>query len=213
MSSVIKWAKIVNKQQNKHMKYNLTKCSIYAVLLLSLGLLIGCTAIDKAYNKEVVYTPAKTNTVTTFVTNTVVIAAVTNADQTVTPEKTQVVIVPTVEYTVVPATYKTNLVDNPSVTTTLAVAETLPVPYAGLVASIIALAYASYRNVRNKKALVAVVQGIDAGRKLLQNTPELRALDAKIKDVLIDHQEVAGVLQAVTKVVTEYTGDTVPPAS
>jgi hypothetical protein len=67
--------------------------------------------------------------------------------------------------------------------------------------------YAMYRNVRNKKALVAVVQGVDTFRKSLQ-TPELGPLDAKLKQTLIDHQDIAGVIKEVTNVVNEYTGNT-----
>jgi hypothetical protein len=197
-----------NESTNTYMKTN----RFLALTLIAFALTFaGCAALDKAYKQEVVYSPPSTNVVTKYITNTVEVAAVTNADNTVTPPKTQVIVVPTIETVITPARYTTNLVDNPAVTGTIAVAETLPIPFVGLAGGVIGLLYSVYRNIRNKKALVAVVQGIDDGRKLLQGTPELQAIDAKIRDVLIQHQEVAGVLNAVSDVVNKYTNDTVPP--
>lgn len=110
-----------------------------------------------------------------------------------------------------PAVTNTVLVDRPELTTAVAVGQTLPIPYVGLGASILGLLYTLYRNIRNKQALVSVVTGIEAGRKILQTTPELQAVDAKIKDFLIAHQEIAGTLQTVSSVVNSYTGDTTKP--
>ena len=62
---------------------------------------------------------------------------------------------------------------------------------------------------RNKKALSAVVLGVEAGRKILQETPEGQKLDAQLKDALIHYQEVAGVLNKVSGIVNNITGDTV----
>lgn len=187
----------------------LSFCLVFFVLAV---LLTGCAVLDKGYDKQAVFHDATTNVVTKYVTNTVVLPPVTNIiDNTVSAPVVRTVVMPTIETVITPAYYTTNLVDKPIVTGAVAMAEALPVPYAGLAGGGLALLYSMYRNIRNKKALVAIVQGIDEGRKLLQTTPELQGVDAKIKDILIKHQEVAGVLTQVSGIVNQYTGDTVPP--
>lgn len=101
----------------------------------------------------------------------------------------------------------TELADKVSVTAPLSFFEQLPVPYAGLAASVLGGLYALYRNIRNRNALVATVQGVEAFRKTMQS-PELKPLDDKLKKFLIDHQEIGGVLDVVTKVVNDKTVDT-----
>lgn len=185
----------------------------YGILALILGALVisGCSVLDQTYDKQVVWHDPVTNSISRIVTNEVVIPPVTNAAGNVIAAHTNVVLTPVTEYIIVPGYSTTNLVDKPLVTGAIGTVQALPFPYTGLAGGVLALLYSFYRNIRNKKALVAVVQGIDEGRKLLQNTPELQAIDSKIKDILIKHQEVAGVLNAVTAVVNTYTDDTVPP--
>jgi hypothetical protein len=66
-----------------------------------------------------------------------------------------------------------------------------------------------YASGRNKKLAAALVTGIEAGRQILQTTSEGQKLDAKFKDMLIAHQEAAGVLNAASTLVNTLTGNTV----
>lgn len=161
----------------------------------------GCSLLDRGYDKVPVFHAATTNSVLKSVT----VPASTNAAGVVTPP--QVVVTPTV--VVQPAYWTTNLVDKPLVDSGLGVAQSLPIPYAGLAGTVLAGLYGFYRNLRNKQALQSVVEGVEAFRQTLQ-TPELSALDAKLKDYLIKHQEIGGSLQTVSTLVNQITGDTVP---
>lgn len=89
----------------------------------------------------------------------------------------------------------------------------LPFPFAGVAGTLVGFAASAYLALRQRKVAVALVQGIEAGRELLQNTPEGQKLDTKLKDELIKHQEAAGVVNAVAKLVNRYTGDTVKPTA
>jgi hypothetical protein len=113
-------------------------------------------------------------------------------------------------FVVTPERTESVLVDKPIINSGLGMAKSVPIPYAGLLGSILGLFYTAYRMFRNKQALKAVVMGIEEGRKILQTTPELQAIDMKIKDALIRHQELAGVLTTVSDVVNTYTDKTVP---
>jgi hypothetical protein len=173
------------------------------VILYALCFLCGCSSIDKhLYNQQVVQTKeAVTNTVLSYVTNTVPVMV---EGKTVT----NTVIQPISTTTITPALYTTNLVDNPIVTTSIEVTRDLPIPFAGLAGGLLAMLYSSYRMIRNKQTVNALVNGIEAGRQLLQTTPELKQIDDKFKDLLIHHQEIAGVLNEVSKVVNDKTGNT-----
>ena len=170
-----------------------TKLTLIIGLLTSLILFTGCDILDKGYDKQSVYYPPVTNTVIKLVTNTVTQAVTPETVFVVTPERTETV-----------------FLDKPIVTTGLGMTKAVPVPYAGFAGSILGLIYTGYRMIRNKQALKAVVMGIEEGRKMLQTTPELQAIDLKIKDALIRHQELAGVLTTVSDVVNTYTDKTVP---
>lgn len=85
----------------------------------------------------------------------------------------------------------------------------LPIPFAAPAGIVLTFLLQGYASMRNKKALSAVVLGVEAGRKILQETPEGQKLDAQLKDALIHYQEVAGVLNKVSGIVNNITGDTV----
>jgi hypothetical protein len=85
---------------------------------------------------------------------------------------------------------------------------TLPLPYAAPVGIGLGWLLTAYANMRNKKLSSALVTGIEAGRKILQETPEGQALDAKIKDLLIQHQDIAGVLNKASALVNDLTANT-----
>lgn len=177
--------------------------------------LTGCKLLDKAYTPTTTTLPPVTNSVVVWTTNNVVVPASTNAAGVITPPSVTQTATPTTNSVVSPGKTVTTLEENPNVTSGIGLIGSLPVPYAGLIATVLGGAYAMYRNIRNKKALVAVVQGVDTFRKSLQ-TPELQPLDAKLKQTLIDHQDIAGVLNVVSGVVNDYTGSTttkIVPAS
>lgn len=164
--------------------------------------LTGCSTLDKLYTPTPTVTPAVTNSVPQVIpaaTNAVtgvVLPSVTNELQIVTAPQTNIVIAP-----------------NPTVQAGIQAAAALPFPFAGVVAILGGWLYTAYANMRNKKLSAALVTGIDAGRQILQSTPEGQKLDAKFKDVLIQHQELAGVLNAASTLVNTLTGDTVKPAT
>jgi hypothetical protein len=85
----------------------------------------------------------------------------------------------------------------------------LPFPFAGTAGIALGWALTAYAAFRNRKLATALVTGIEAGRQILQTTPEGQKLDAKFKDVLIQHQDAAGVLNSASKLVNQYTSDTV----
>lgn len=101
------------------------------------------------------------------------------------------------------------LSDKPLVTGPIELVGSLPIPWAGTAAAVIGGLYALYRNIRNKNALVATVQGVEAFRRTMQ-TPDMKPLDDKLKKFLIEHQELGGVLDVVSKVVNDKTVDTTP---
>lgn len=154
----------------------------------------GCSAMDGALlSSHFTVTPAVTNIVAVVSTNSAG-QSETNFEQHV---KSAV----------------TNTVYEPSTMAQVGVTAIGALPFpgagtAGIALAWLATAYAAYRN---KKLSVALVKGIDAGRQILQTTPEGQKLDAKFKDALIDHQEISGVLNAASQLVNEYTGDTVKP--
>jgi hypothetical protein len=191
-------------------------CWTLALLVLCVTI-SGCSSLDRAlYRTQVETRPAEilaTNTVT--ITNVVVVPEVVATNQAtgqvevVEPVRTNVVLTPRVEYVYAPPVTVTNLVPRPAVEAGLKAVEGAPFPMAGLAGILLGWAYSAYAAVRNKKTAVAVIQGIEAGRRILQETPEGQVLDKKIKDALIEHQETAGVLHQVTQLVTSYTGNTV----
>jgi hypothetical protein len=107
----------------------------------------------------------------------------------------------------------TNYAPNAAATVTAQAVSAMPFPFAGtagIAAGWLLTAYAAWRN---RKLASALVTGIDAGRQILQSTPEGQKLDAKFKDLLIQHQDAAGVLDAAASLVNKLTGDTVKPAA
>jgi hypothetical protein len=88
-----------------------------------------------------------------------------------------------------------------------------PFPFAGTVGIGLGWLLTGIAAIRSKKLSVALVQGIEAGRQILQTTPEGQKLDAKFKDALIANQDAAGVLNAAASLVNQYTGDTVKPTT
>lgn len=154
--------------------------TILSLAILTVALLsVGCSQLDSALIREQV-TPGQTITSTNAVGHVELIT-----------------LPPVTNYTVAPA-----------VGTVTAIAGALPIPWAGTIASILGLGASLYVGARRKKLTVALVEGIEAGRTLLQASPEGRALDAQVKDALIHHQEIAGVLGAAARLVSQYTSNT-----
>jgi hypothetical protein len=164
------------------------------LLLTALALTFtGCASTEKALLTS-------TATVTPATTNQVV-----SVDATTGQSVTNQVVMP-------PATNVTYAPSPVAVAATQTIAA-LPFPFAGTAGIALGWLLTAYAAWKNKKLSVALVQGIDAGRQILQTTPEGQKLDAKFKDALIEHQEIAGVLNAASTLVNDYTGDTVKPAA
>jgi hypothetical protein len=201
-----------------------TRRSFALILLLALPalLLSGCAAVDSLlYKREVRAVPGGiVGTNTTYVTNVMTltnVATLTLTNQvthevtqtnvvTVTP---QMVVTPQVTYTYAATRYETNLVERPEIKNAIEGGGGLvPIPGAGAIALGLGWLYSAYAAMRNKKAAVALVTGIEAGRRILQETPAGQALDAKVVQALEDHQVAHDVAEQVGKLVAKYTGET-----
>jgi hypothetical protein len=171
--------------------------------LLTLALAAGCTQLDRAYRREVaVVKPATVTTNQVLVTNLVVTAGGTN-----------LVVTPVLTVTTHPPVLVTNLVEIPAVRGGIEVVSGVAggagIPFAGAGALLLGWAYSAYAAFRNRRLATALVTGIEAGRKILQETPEGQKLDGRVKDALIEHQEIASVLHAASRLVNTYTANTV----
>lgn len=158
----------------------ISRRALLAALLAIALLAVGCAQLDRALIRERV-TPAQT------------VQTTNSAGQ--------------VESVILPPV--TNYVVNPVVAGTASIASALPIPWAGTIGTAVGLLASLYVSARRKKLSIALVEGIEAGRVILQTTPEGQILDSKIKDELIHHQEIAGVLSAASKLVSTYTSNTV----
>ncbi|MDE2102584.1 MAG: hypothetical protein KGL39_35380 [Patescibacteria group bacterium] len=187
--------------------------------ILTLGV-CGCSSLDKLYSTQTFTNPATTNEVAqvtpAFTNQTAVVHPATTNTLTgeITPPTTNIVLNVTPPVTnlvqvVIPATTSTQLVPNSSVATGIQAAGAIPLPFAGVAAGLLGWLYTAYAAARNKKLASALVTGIEAGRQILQSTPEGQKLDAKVKDALIQHQELAGVLNQASALVNSLTGNTV----
>lgn len=94
---------------------------------------------------------------------------------------------------------------NPGVQTAIDIGGSLPLPWAGVAAIALGWGAQLYRNVRNKRALVSVVQGVDAFRRTLETTPEGKQLDERLKSVLAKRQYEMGVFRDIVKILDRYT--------
>lgn len=103
----------------------------------------------------------------------------------------------------------TNYGANPIALDAAQTVSALPFPFAGTAGIALGWALTAYAAFRNRKLATALVTGIEAGRQILQTTPEGQKLDAKVKDALIAHQDAAGVLNAASSLVNSLTGNTV----
>ena len=197
-------------------------CAAVAVLC---GL-VGCATMDRAYDKEVVWTDAPTVHVftnTVVVTNTVpvvtertnivyvtnssgAVSGVANREPVATNFITAIVtnLVPVFMTNIVQVPVR-NLVAKPEVETAIGAAGSVINTFAPGVGSIVALAlgglYHGYRQVRNRKVNEALVQGVETARAVLTTTPQGKAADAQLVKWLMDHQREAGVLSTVSDLV------------
>jgi hypothetical protein len=110
---------------------------------------------------------------------------------------------------VTPAVTNTTYTPNPIAQGTASTIGALPLPWCGTAGALLGAGIAMYANFRNKKLAGALVTGIEAGRQILQTTPEGQRLDGMVKEALINHQEAAGVLNAASKMVNDLTSNTV----
>ena len=188
---------------NKNLRFGLM-----ALAAVTVGISTGCSSLDGAlYNREVKTTPGEiTRTNTVYTTNMVVVeASKTNAATgEVSAPVLKQVIVPTITYDYAPPTVVTNLVPRAGIETLIQGGGALPVPFAGTVALGLGWLYSLYASIRNKKIAAGIVQSVQRGREFLQTTPEGQKLDEKFKAILAQHQDSAGIVDEVNKLLTQY---------
>jgi hypothetical protein len=199
--------------------------------LFAISGLGGCSTLDRAYDREVVWTNAPvvhvfTNTV--VVTNTVPVVTertnvvfVTNAvsgavSGYATREAVATNMVIAVVTNVVPVFMTnlvqvpvTNMVAKPEAEAAIGAAGSVVNTFAPGLGSIVALAlgglYHGYRQVRNRKVNEALVQGVETARAVLTTTPQGQAADAQFVRWLMEHQREAGVFTTVSELVEQLS--------
>lgn len=134
--------------------------------------------------------------------------ALTTSQTTVTPPSTNAV-----TGVVTPGSTNVTILPNPVLVAGTNTIAGLPIPYAGVAGVGLGWLLQAYAYIRQKKLSTALVTGIEAGRKILQQTPEGQALDSKVKDALIEHQDIAGVLNQASALVNQLTANTVAQPS
>jgi hypothetical protein len=210
------------------------KVGLVAVAGLALVAIVGlggCATMDKAYDREVVWTNAPTVHVftnTVVVTNTVPVVTertnvvyVTNAASgavsgVATREPVATNFVTAVVTNLVPVFMTnvvqvpvTNLVAKPEMETAIGAAGSVINTFAPGIGSIVTFAlgglYHGYRQVRNRKVNEALVQGVETARAVLTTTPQGRAADAYYVKWLADHQKQAGVFSTISGLVEDFS--------
>jgi hypothetical protein len=223
-------------QEKQKMKNE--KCGVWCgvavavvAALTAVGVLNGCSTLDRAYKEEVTWSNAPvvhvfTNTV--VVTNTVPVVTertnivyVTNevsravtgygvrepvATNWVVASVTNVVPVFMTNLVQVPVT---NLVARPEAEAAISATGSIVNAFAPGIGSIVALAlgglYHGYRQVRNRKVNEALIQGVETARAVLTTTPQGQAADAQLVRWLMEHQKEAGVFATVSALVDKVS--------
>jgi hypothetical protein len=177
------------------------KILLIGSLTLAVGFLaVGCSSIDKAlYRPNVETLPLPPGP--QFVTNEVSIPTFTNSVGTVIPGVTNTVVLPNIR---IPERVTNGIAENPSIKSGISLVGMLPFPFAGTAAVALGWLYSAYAAVRNKKIAVGVVKSVEAARDFLQETPEGQKVDAKIVQILAAHQDSAGVVDSVKKLLNDY---------
>ena len=177
---------------------------------IAAAMLSGCSGFERAlYDTKVETVPGVINrTNVTYVTNTV--AAVETRTNGVTGEVSSVPVIrqvttPEFTYEYAPPTYRTNLVPRAGVETIMQTAGSMiPLPFAGTAAAVLAWLYTLYANIKNKRVAAGIVQSVQRGREFLQDTPEGQKIDEQFKKILAEHQDSAGIVDEVQKLLTKY---------
>jgi hypothetical protein len=103
----------------------------------------------------------------------------------------------------------TNLVAEPKATAAIEAAGSLLNTFMPGVGSIVALAlgglYHGYRQLRNRKVNEALIQGVETARAVLTSTPQGQGVDTQFVKWLMGHQREAGVFNAVSSLVEEFS--------
>ncbi|MEI2725042.1 MAG: hypothetical protein V9H26_16445 [Verrucomicrobiota bacterium] len=200
-------------------------------MVVVVGLVGGCAALDRGYDTEVTWTDTpvvKVTTNTVVVTNVVpqvverqsVVLVTNQATGAVSgyvarePVATNLVTllvtntIPVFETNVVQVPV-TNLVAKPAalaaIEATGGVVNTFLPGVGSLVALLLGGFYHGYRQVRNRKVNEALVQGVETARAILETTPQGKSADAAFVKWLMAHQKEAGVFTTVAGLVDNLT--------
>jgi len=177
--------------------------AVIVVAVLVAGGLSGCSTLDRAYKQEVSWTNAP---VVHVVTNVVVVTrevpGESGAPSRVVPVETNFV---PVFYTNVVQVPVTNLLARPEAIAAIEATGSIVNAFMPGVGSLIALAlggfYHGYRQVRNRRVVGALIQGVETARAVLTTTPQGEAADAQLVKWLMEHQKEAGVFTTVSGLV------------
>lgn len=200
-------------------------------MLVAVGLICGCAALDRGYDTEVTWTDTpvvKVTTNTVVVTNVVPqvverqsVVRVTNevtgaVSGYVTREPAATNLVTVLVTNTIPV-FETNIVQVPvtnlvaksaalaTIAATGGVVNTFLPGVGSLVALLLGGFYHGYRQVRNRKVNEALVQGVETARAILETTPQGQAADAAFVKWLMAHQKEAGVFTTVAGLVDNLT--------
>jgi len=179
------------------------RCGGLLAVLLVVGGVSGCSTLDRAYKREVSWTNAP---VVQVVTNAVVVTKV------VPGEPGTAARVVAIETNFVPVFYTnfvqvpvTNLVARPEAIAAIEATGSIVNAFMPGIGSALTLAlgglYHFYRQVRNRKLVGALIQGVETARAVLGTMPQGQASDALLVKWLMQNQKEAGVFTAVSGLV------------
>jgi hypothetical protein len=175
------------------------KCGGLLAVLLVVSGGSGCSALDKAYKQEVRWTNVPAVQVQT---NMVVVTKAAPGAVGGVAIETNFVPVFYTNFVHVPVT---NLVARPEALAAIEATGSIVNAFMPGIGSAAALAlgglYHLYRQVRNRKVVATLVQGVETARAVLGTTPQGQAADALLVKWLMEHQKEAGVFTAVSGLV------------
>lgn len=162
----------------------------------------GCSTLDQLYDQQVAEAPGPvvaTNVV--YKTNIVTVQAASTNVLTgeIVPARVRHEITPEIEIVRGPPVWVTNLIARPMVQGTIQGAAAVPVPFAGAAALLLGWAYSAYGHFRSRRLAQGLVVSIQAGRRLLNETPEGKILGAQFKAKLQQSQAMQGIAPWVKK--------------
>jgi hypothetical protein len=178
------------------------KAILLSAILISVLVITGCGTMQKVFYKPTVTQVEPEKTVT-------VVQPMVSTDPATGVQTTSY----TTNRIALPATYATNWVVAPWLTTTVAVGKAAPVPYLNTALALVgalAGAGASYMNMKPQlntkdKVIGTLVQNVDQIRDAALTIPAYAEIDKKIMDGVKTLQRVSGVKDEIHAAVETHT--------